>query len=152
IRQVIRSSGLTPPPSLCYRVELVANVVPTANLQLNIDVYADGTTEQTFDLPAGAWTPAKLEFAVKQPFNRLGLEIVKNGRGSPSILAHLRVTQVREGCEALEPLDGGPAPQGATCRNDAGCATSLCVVFPPGGRCSRCDPDHSTCPDGKICG
>lgn len=151
IKQVMRRFGYSS-PAPCFRVDLVANVVPTAALQLKVDVHGDGTVEQIFDLPAGTWAPAEFLFAVKAPFNRIDLEIVKNGSGFPSILARLRAAQVFEQCEGVEPLDGGPAPLGAACRHDADCATPLCSPGLFAGVCSTCDPERSMCPDGQICG
>jgi hypothetical protein len=136
----------------CVLFEMMANAGPEARLQLNIDVNGDGSVEQRIKVVTDAWRPQSFRFLIKPPFTGIRLEIVKAG-DSDAAIARMRTTFLDDGCEDLDPLDGGPAPLGAACMLATDCASAVCASRVPGpGVCSECERGASGCPDGMICG
>jgi hypothetical protein len=135
----------------CFRFDMLANVAAAGDLQLKLDVLADGTAEHTFDVPRGAWAPVAFTFAIKAPITSVRFQIVANAELSR--IARMRTARLYEGCDGIEPLDGGPAPIGGLCGTNADCATSLCAAHAFGfDVCSACDPSQPACPGGQVCG
>jgi hypothetical protein len=135
----------------CIRFDLVGDVDETAQLELDVDVYGDGTIERSFVVPTTSWKPISFRFAVEPPFTGIRFEFTKSGPGE-AVLArmHAQVLDAAE-CADIAPIRGGPAPLGAICGTAADCASQICpVMFPP--VCAGCDPLAPMCADGKVCG
>ncbi|HSK04233.1 MAG TPA: hypothetical protein VK932_23430 [Kofleriaceae bacterium] len=145
----------------CIRFELVANVDEEAEAYLAVDVYGDGSIERRERLPASRWKPLSYNLAIKAPFDGIRFELSKQGAGA-AVLGRIHAeTTNGEGCEGLPPIDGGPAPLGAACAEDAGCASGLCRLVPSPRSvfgaalvCVGCDPElgAAACGAGMACG
>jgi hypothetical protein len=138
----------------CIRFDLVADAAEDAQAELSIDIYGDGSVERVFPIPTAHWKSVSYRFAVKAPYTGIRFEIAKRGAGH-AVVARMRAAIVREGCAGIAPLDGGPAPLGVLCDEDAGCTSGICAaldLFSGHGRCAGCDPFAPTCAAGQICG
>jgi hypothetical protein len=137
----------------CIRFELIADVAETAQVELGIDIYGDGTSERTFPIPTAHWKALSYVFAVQPPFTGIRFEIAKHGPGR-AVVARMRAVIVDGGCEGVAALSGGPAPLGALCKAAADCASEICAVvdFFGGTRCTGCDPGKPACTAGQVCG
>ncbi len=137
----------------CIRFELVSDIVETAQVELGVDVYGDGTIEKAFPLPTTHWKPTSYLFAVQPPFTGVRFTIAKHGPGR-AVVARMRAAVVTGGCDGVAALVGGPAPLGALCTTGADCASELCVRagFFAAQRCAGCDPARAACTDGEVCG
>ncbi len=144
----------------CIHFELVANVDDDAEAYLEIDVFGDGSIDRKERLPASRWKPLSYNLAIKTPFDGIRFELSKQGAGA-AVLGRIHAETAHGGCEGLPPIDGGPAPLGASCVDDTGCASGLCrpdpssaSVFGLALRCVACDPElgASACDAGMVCG
>jgi hypothetical protein len=136
----------------CILFEMMANARPEARLHVNIDLYGDGSVEQSFDVITDGWRQRSFRFLVKPPFTGIRIEIAKTG-GGDAVIARMRTALLDDRCDDLDPLDGGPAPLGAACLLGTDCASAVCASRVPGpGSCSECERGNSGCPDGMICG
>jgi hypothetical protein len=142
----------------CIHFELVANVDDDAEAYLEIDVFGDGSIDRKERLPASRWKPLSYNLAIKAPFDGIRFELSKRGAGA-AVLGRIHAEISPDGCEGLPPIDGGPAPLGAACVEDAGCASGLCrpdpsSLFGVALRCVGCDPalGAAACEAGLSCG
>ena len=137
----------------CIRFELVSDVAESAQVELEVDIYGDGSVERTYPLPTTHWKPTSYLFAVQPPFTGIRFAIAKHGPGR-AVVARMRAAVVDTGCDGVTPLDGGPAPLGALCDTGADCASATCVTasFFSVPRCAGCDPAGAACPGGQTCG
>jgi len=136
----------------CIRFDLIADVAETAQAELSIDIYGDGTVERTYPIPTAHWRPVSYAFAVKPPFTGIRFEIAKRGTGR-AVVARMRAVLAKGSCAGLPQIDGGPAPLAALCTTAADCASGICAINDFFGtlRCSGCDLTHR-CPGGQVCG
>jgi hypothetical protein len=65
----------------CIRFDLISDVAETAQAELAVDIYGDGTAERTFEIPTAHWKPLSFLFALKPPFTGIRFEIAKRGPG-----------------------------------------------------------------------
>ncbi len=138
----------------CIRFELVSDVAETAQAELAIDIYGDGSVERAFPIPTAHWKPVSYVFAVRPPFTGIRFEIAKRGPGH-AVVARMRATLVPDGCAGVPELSGGPAPPGALCAANPDCASAICIVIDPVwgiGRCAGCDPLAPACGADQVCG
>lgn len=142
----------------CLHFELVADVADDAEAYLELDVFGDGSIDRKERLPASRWQPLSYNLRIKAPFDGIRFELSKRGAGR-AVLGRIHAEISEDGCEGLPPIDGGPAPLGATCVEDAGCASGLCrtdphSVFGIARRCVACDPalGAAACEAGSVCG
>ncbi len=142
----------------CIHFELVANVDDDAEAYLELDVFGDGSIDRKERLPASNWKPLSYNLAIKAPFNGIRFELSKVGAGR-AVLGRIHAEISQDGCEGLPPIDGGPAPLGADCVEDAGCESGMCrpdpgAIFGPVMRCVACDPalGAAACGAGEVCG
>lgn len=137
----------------CIRFELIADVDETAQLELGVDIYGDGSIERAFPIPTAHWKPLSYAFAVQPPFTGIRFDIAKHGPGR-AVVARMRAAVVAGGCDGITALSGGPAPLGALCSAAADCASGICTAVDVfgGTRCTGCDPGMPACSAGKVCG
>lgn len=144
----------------CIHFELVADVADDAEAYLEVDVYGDGSIDRKERLPASSWRPLSYNLRIKPPYDGIRFELSKKGAGR-AVLGRIHAEISAEGCAGLPEIDGGPAPLGGTCLEDAGCDSGLCRVVPdrsvPFGvarRCTGCDPmpGAPTCGTAMVCG
>ena len=135
----------------CLRFDLVSDVDETAQVELGVDVYGDGTIERTFEIPTTHWKPVSFGFAVKRPYTGIRFEIAQRGPGH-AVVARMHAAVSSDGCDGVPALDGGPAPLGARCDGDADCASAICVHdFFGIGQCTGCTGE-APCTGGEVCG
>ena len=137
----------------CLRFDLISDVAETAQAELGIDIYGDGTIERAFPLPTVPWKAVSYVFAVKGPFTGIRFELAKHGPGR-AVIARMHAVVVHDGCAGVPELWGGPAPLGALCVHAADCASSICAggVTDVLGLCAGCDPSAPMCSAGQVCG
>ena len=137
----------------CIRFDLISDVAETAQAELAIDIYGDGAVERTFEIPTAHWKPVSFAFAVKPPFTGIRFEIAKRGPGH-AVVARMRAAVVKDGCDGVPELDGGPAPIAALCGVAGDCASGICVIADFVGtlRCTGCELSRQTCSAGQVCG
>jgi hypothetical protein len=137
----------------CIRFDLISDVDESAQVELGVDVYGDGTVERVFPIPTSHWKPVSYEFAVQAPFTGIRFELAKHGPGR-AVVARMHAAIVPGGCAGIAGLSGGPAPLGALCTAAADCASAICTagdVFAD-LRCAGCDPAQASCRGGQVCG
>jgi hypothetical protein len=138
----------------CISFDMVTDVAETAQVDVGIDVFGDGTIERSFAVPTLHWRQFSFRFAVDGPFTGIRFELAKHGAGR-AVLARIHATEVTEagGCDGIEAISGGPAPLGALCDGAGDCASALCATINFfENRCAACDPDHASCGTGQVCG
>jgi hypothetical protein len=137
----------------CIRFDLISDVEETAEAELGVDIYGDGSVERTFPIPTAHWRPVSYAFAVALPFTGIRFEIVKRGPGR-AVVARMRAALIKDGCAGLPQLSGGPAPLAALCTAAGDCASGICSVvdFFGSQRCTGCDPSRPACGSGQVCG
>ncbi len=146
----------TPVDSLdgtCIRFDLIADVDETAQAELGVDIYGDGSIERTFAIPTAHWKPVSYAFAIVPPFTGVRFEIAKRGPGH-AVVARMHASVVRDGCDGLPALEGGRAPLGALCNTNTDCASAICTGFDIALplRCAGCNPFRPACGTGQVCG
>ncbi|HSR96597.1 MAG TPA: hypothetical protein VLM79_05960 [Kofleriaceae bacterium] len=136
----------------CVRFDLIAKVVESAQLSLDVDVYGDGTIERSFPLATTTWQPVSYQFTVEPPFTGIRFAFTMRNFGT-AILARMyaHVLPPFE-CPGTETIRGGPAPLGALCDTAADCASQICVDAFFTSTCGACDPLAPMCAGGQICG
>jgi hypothetical protein len=143
----------------CLEFTLVANVDPGADVELNVDVFGDGSVEHNERLPAARWKPLTYDLLIQGPYRGIRFEIAKTGTGKAQ-LANIGAQTIQGGCSGLTPIVPAPASVGAYCDTSQpqACASGICeVVSDPGtwfgvtGACSGCDDTHG-CASGEVCG
>jgi hypothetical protein len=146
---------------LCIEFNLVANVDASADVELNVDVFGDGTVEHTERLPAATWKPLTYDLLIQGPYRGIRFEIAKTGAGKAQLANIGAKTLHEEGsCAGLTPIVPGPAPLGALCdpNQPTTCASGVCALvtdpdsfFGVSGACTGCDDTHA-CSGGEVCG
>ncbi len=144
----------------CIEFTLVANVDTNADVELDIDVYGDGSIEHHERLPSASWKPLSYDLLIQAPYRGIRFELAKTGAGKAQ-LANIGAKTVDPAtCDGLAPIVPGPAPIGAYCNyNDqASCASGICSLEPDPeafldvtAACSGCDADHP-CTGNLVCG
>jgi hypothetical protein len=143
----------------CLEFTLVANVDPSADVELNVDVFGDGSVEHTERIPAANWKPLTYDLPIAGVYRGIRFEITKTGAGKAQ-LANIGAQVIQNGCAGLTPIVPAPAPLGGACDQTmpATCASGICeVVADPGTwfgsttACSGCDPTQG-CGSGEVCG
>ena len=153
---------LTPESSgdgTCIELTMVANVDPSVDVELNIDIYGDGSIEHHERLPAAKWKALTYDLLLKGPYYGVRFELAKTGSGTAE-LANIGAKTLENGCAGLVPIVAAPAPLGAECdpQNGATCASGLCTyVSDPDAwlglatACAGCDAMHG-CGSDEVCG
>ena len=147
----------------CIEFTMVANVDKNADVELNVDIFGDGSIDHHERLPAASWKPLSYDLFIKAPYRGIRFELAKTGSGKAQ-LANIgaKVLQGDDAaaCSGLTAIDPGPAPEGAYCdyNNQASCASGVCsLVNDPSAffgftaACSACDATHP-CSGSDVCG
>jgi hypothetical protein len=141
----------------CIELTMVANVDPSADVELNVDVFGDGSIEHRERIPSSQWKPLTYDLLFQGPYQGIRFELAKTGDGTAE-LANIGAHTIQNGCAGLTRIVPGPAPLGADCnpQNPTTCQSGLCgevadpdAYFPPA--CSGCDDTHP-CTGGAVCG
>lgn len=137
----------------CLRISAVANVAETAEVDVEIDFFDDGTIDVVERIPTTDWEPISLLVTAPGGSQGARFRIRKLGSGVAQ-LAELGV-EVADKC-VNPPVETGPRPLGATCRDNDDCASGGCLFGSPGqtlftGVCVGC-LDESGCDAGEVCG
>jgi hypothetical protein len=135
----------------CLEFDLIADVDTTAQVDLNIDVFGDGSVEHTERVPTSHWKPISFLLPIQGSYGGIRFELAKKGSGH-AVLANIGAKIVDSGCEGLDPIIPAPAPNGAVCDSAAGCQSGICgsgTLF--AGQCVGCD-GSTICGTGMICG
>ncbi|HEY0252846.1 MAG TPA: hypothetical protein VGC41_15025 [Kofleriaceae bacterium] len=129
----------------CIEFDLIANVDINSQVALNIDVFGDGSIEHTQPIPTSSWAPLSYRLPITGTFDGIRFEITKRGTGTAQ-LAQVGAKIVTDGCEAFSPITPAPGPDGAFCRENAGCTSGIC----DGYTCAGCK--DGTCAATETCG
>jgi hypothetical protein len=137
----------------CIKFDLIADVDDTAQVELGVDIYGDGSIERAYPIPTAHWKPLSYAFAVQPPFTGIRFDIARHGPGR-AVVARMRAAVVTGGCDGITPLSGGAAPLGALCEAAGDCASGICATVDifGGKRCTGCDPGNPACGAGETCG
>lgn len=143
----------------CVEVTMVANVDPGADVELNIDVFGDGSVEYHERLPSAKWKPLTFDVLFSGEYHGVRFELAKTGDGKAQ-LANIGAKTLDKGCVGLTPIVPAPALLGAVCdpMMPQSCASGICEgVNDPGTwfgfttACAGCDAGHG-CGSGEVCG
>ena len=135
----------------CIQFDLIANVDETAEVDLNIDIFGDGSVEHTERLPTARWKQLSYQLPIQGVYGGIRFEIAKHGPGK-AVIAQVEATALQD-CPGLVPIEPDPAPDGAVCANAAGCRSGTCANDGGfGGVCAGCTAAGPACPAGQVCG
>lgn len=155
-------SECTYPDDVCLEFSLLSAIDDDAVVDLNVDVFGDGTIDHTQRLPIGNWQRVAYKLVVRMPFAGIRFELAKSGKGSAK-LANIGAELARN-CDGLPVIDPRPAPLGSPCDDNADCTSGLCTMsptvipFPGAGSflygtkvCVACSAQQS-CGGSDVCG
>jgi hypothetical protein len=134
----------------CLEFDLVANVDDLAQVDLNIDVFGDGSVEHSERIPTSAWKPLSYVLPIDGIYKGVRFEIAKKGSGR-AVLANIGA-KIVDNCGGLDPIVPAPAPDGAPCGAASGCTSGRCGVGLFAGVCEGCDGGAGECAAGTVCG
>lgn len=150
------------PADVCIEISMIANIDQSAVVDLNIDVFGDGTVDFNERLPTSNWKPLSYRIVVKKPFAGIRFQLAKAGNGTAQ-LANIGA-KLAKNCEGLPVIAPKNVPLGSPCLEDGDCASGICGAHaapPPFGGvtgflmadkvCLECDAAHA-CGTGEICG
>jgi hypothetical protein len=155
------STQCTRPDNVCIEFSLLAQIEPTASVDLHVDVLDDGTVEHEQRLPSGNWQRIAYRIVVRHPFAGIRFDLVKAGSGTAK-LANIGA-ELADNCDGLPVIDPRPASVGSPCQTGADCESGLCGetklsspwtgvagLLGPNLACLACTP--GSCGGGMICG
>jgi hypothetical protein len=162
-RDVDGTRKCTSPDNVCLEFTLLANIDGNAAVDLNLDIFNDGTIEHTEHLPISKWQSLSYKIVIGQPFAGVRFQLAKSGSGVAQ-LANIGA-KLADNCDGLPVIEPGPAPLGAPCQDASDCTSGICaqgespVPFPgvsgflgPNLVCVGCDVDHNCTPGVTVCG
>jgi hypothetical protein len=131
----------------CIKFDMLVDVELGAEVQLNVDVFGDGSVEHTETIPTSNWAPLSFILPINGVYDGIRFEIAKTGNGRAVIAQIGAQTTTGEQCAnpsiAITPA---PAPLGEVCLYDSGCASNNC----PFRTCAPCTA--TSCASGLTCG
>lgn len=152
---IAQLSPVTSGDGTCIQFDFVANVSGNAQASLNVDMFGDGSIEDSIPIPTSHWKPISFTLRFGAPFTGIRFELAKRGSGS-AVFANISA-HTRTGCEGLPAIPPGLAPLGARCAGDASCESGMCrlvadvdSLFGQSYRCTACD--STSCGSGEACG
>jgi hypothetical protein len=150
------------PDNVCIEFSLLADIASNAVVDLNVDVFGDGTIDHSQRLPIGAWQQLSYKIVVPQVFAGIRFELAKSGPGSAK-LANIGA-ELAKNCDGLPLIELEPAPLGSPCNVPSDCASGLCSTsltnspfagvhgfLSPTLVCVECGM-NSACDSGEVCG
>jgi hypothetical protein len=153
----------TYPDDVCLEFSLLANIDENAVVDLNVDVFADGTIDHPQRLPIGKWQPLAYKIVIRKPFAGVRFQLAKSGSGVAQ-LANIGAKLARN-CDGLPVIDPRPAPLGSPCDIGTDCASGICGAsnspipfagisgfLQPTYVCLGCDLDHNCTTGVSVCG
>lgn len=156
------STSCTYPDDVCLEFSLLANIDENAVVDLNLDVFNDGTIDHTQRLPIAKWQPLAYKVVIRMPFAGVRFQLAKSGSGVAQ-LANIGAELARN-CDGLPVIDPRPAPLGSPCETAGDCASGICGLgatptpfsgvngfLQPNTVCLGCDSEHP-CTAGEVCG
>ncbi len=144
-------SPVTSSDGSCLEFDLIANVDELAQVDLNVDVFGDGSVEHTEHIPTSHWKPLSFLLPVQGVYGGIRFELAKKGSGS-AVLANIGA-KIVQNCGGLDPVVPAPAPNGAVCVEASGCRSGLCGGTPLfQGVCVGCTGAPGQCAAGNVCG
>jgi len=151
LTQTLQKMPFTPGSYGCgQKLDMVAYVQRDAELEVGIDLLADGAQEYTQVFTHLDWKPIRI--AITPP---LGVDQIRFGlrkMGDGQVILAQPTAYVSSDCpEAI--LWPSSAPMGVGCQIGEQCASHICSATRSSGRntCGSCSDDRG-CHDGKICG
>jgi hypothetical protein len=124
-RDTDTGSKCTYPDNVCLEFSLLANIDDNAVVDLNVDVFGDGTFEHSQRLPIASWQTVSYKIVIGQPFAGVRFQLAKSGTGVAQ-LANIGAKLARN-CDGLPVIDPGIAPLGSPCKDASDCATGICA-------------------------
>jgi len=134
----------------CIEFDLIADVDETAEVDLNIDVFGDGSVEHSERIPTSHWKPVSFLLPIQGTYSGIRFELAKHGSGR-AVIAQVQA-QTSDQCGGLPAIVPAPAPDGAACSAPSGCRSGLCgagTLF--ADQCVGCD-GTGPCGAGQVCG
>ena len=98
---------------LVSQFTLLANIDANAVVDLNLDVFNNGTFEHTQRLPIAKWEPLAYRIVIGQPFAGVRFQLAKSGSGTAQ-LANIGA-RLADNCDGLPVIAPGLAPLGSPC-------------------------------------
>jgi len=138
----------------CIEFKLLANIEPTATVNIEMDIYDDGIVDWRQPLPASEWSP--YSYLVLLPTNYQGVRfrITKAGSGR-ALLAQIAAESGGSQCAGMTPLLIDGQPDGAACGWTIECASGFCNApqWPSDApaTCGACKTD-TDCAFDQVCG
>jgi hypothetical protein len=133
----------------CIRIDIIADVAASAQVQLDIDFLDDGVSDWTQVIPESHWKPQSFLVTMPDWYEDARFILRKQGPGR-AVIAQLKVEESQD-CTA-EPLVFHGRPAGAACTRHEQCALGRCARIAEAGRfaCSGCARSLD-CSDGLRC-
>ncbi len=152
----------TEPSIVCIEFSLLSKIDSDAVVDLNVDVFGDGTLDHVQRLPIGDWQQLAYKIVIPGVFAGVRFELAKAGPGSAQ-LANIGA-ELGSNCDGLPPIVIASRPLGAPCLDGASCASGICATTPlaepwtgvhgflqPALACRGCDAT-GPCTSGQVCG
>jgi len=143
----------------CIKFDLVANVEDTAEVKLEVDVYADGSIDYDSPIPTSAWKPLTYLLRLDGDYRGVRFQLSKHGNGTATLAQIAAYIVPAQDCEGFDAVTVAPAPIGSRCDGDDDCESGLCRVVPDpsslfgaSSACVGCDPTAAACGAGEVCG
>ncbi|HTJ43928.1 MAG TPA: hypothetical protein VL463_17605, partial [Kofleriaceae bacterium] len=125
-----------------------------ADVELEFDVFGDGTVDYTQSIPTAHWEPVSYLVSIAPPYNGIKFRLSKHGAGHAVLAEITAKTHKKEDCTGA-PVALPPRPDGAWCVAQGDCASGVCdgIALPlnPSPVCSACVDDNG-CSPGSVCG
>ena len=127
----------------CIRFEFLADVADTVEVNLEADVFGDGTIDWVERVPTSRWEKVSFRIGIEGTYQGILFRLTKVGDGR-TVLAQIRAHE-EDGCPTY--VDIASRPLGASCPGDEACDSGICW----GLVCSSCDAS-TDCGAGAVCG
>ncbi len=143
----------------CIKFDLVANVDEKTDMQLGIDVYADGSVDRSERIPASSWKPLSYLIKIEGAYRGIRFELKKQGTGTATLAQIAAVIAPTADCAGFPAIEVAPAPLGSWCDQNDDCENGECRSVPDASSflgtvsaCVGCNPSAPACEAGEVCG
>ena len=152
---IVQQTPVTSHDSTCIAFSMLTDVDLDANVQLQFDVFGDGTVDYTQQIPAAHWAPVEYLVSIPAPWNGIEFRLAKQGAGH-AVLAEIKAqTRQASDCASLTPITLAPRINGSWCGTGADCTTGVCASsfdsIDGVSTCGGCTSD-ADCTNGARCG